>query len=345
MATVFFDYLYALWGYWWLLVMGIAMPVPDLYQWLHPGGKEFVVPYKIRLSIALLAVVLAQFLAYRDANRNLSLVIDEKRAFSIDNNALGRANGELERKLASLEQELHDARLAATLAPPAIEQRPPYSEDQQRATIQRELGALLSEGRKLADCYKAPAGRVATENEKHELESWEQRAYGRLAASVNPNMLSTFTRANENVSVANGQENWLRTFCWATRQHVDALEQIMAQEFSPKLSEAERQRRATAQVEIGKVLGEGQRLYNEKCATSQENPQTISGTEAALSAISEWEGRALSVVAGNVGPRSMEEWEQAENELPGRQANLQQRCQQLNARLFALRNIVRLAGK
>jgi cell division protein FtsB len=82
------DNLRAMLPYWWVLVVGGAMALSDLYRWHWPDGKEIRMPHWLRLTISLLALVLAQFLAYRDEGKNLARVVEEKREFSIRNDAL-----------------------------------------------------------------------------------------------------------------------------------------------------------------------------------------------------------------------------------------------------------------
>lgn len=64
------------------------MALSDLYKWHWPDGKEFRLPHWLRLAISIVALLLAQFLAYRDQGKNLARVIEEKRELSIVNDAL-----------------------------------------------------------------------------------------------------------------------------------------------------------------------------------------------------------------------------------------------------------------
>ena len=206
-----------------------------------------------------------------------------------------------------------------------------------RADAQRELGSLLSEGMKLTECYNAKAGQIATQQQIDALADWEQRARASVAENVTPSLLDELD-AQGSISVEKGQESWLSTHCWATRMRVFGLRQVMAKEFTPAVSDAEQQRRASARAELGTVLGRGNQLYQKYCTA----PDVIA--IEAYSAISDWEGQALSVVAGKVGPEGMEQWERADHEFLSPPANLQQKCQQLNMRLFALANVVRIAA-
>ncbi len=59
------------------------MPLRNIYKWLHPRHKELEIPHWVRLGSVLAALFLAQFLAYQNSARNLAIVIEEKRQFSM----------------------------------------------------------------------------------------------------------------------------------------------------------------------------------------------------------------------------------------------------------------------
>jgi len=99
--------------YWWVLVVGGALAVSDLYNWHRPEGKEFRIPHSWRLTISVAAIVLAQFLAYRDQGENLAKVIDEKRELSIQNDTLRRQRDSENSENARLTDE--NARLKAQI--------------------------------------------------------------------------------------------------------------------------------------------------------------------------------------------------------------------------------------
>jgi len=82
------DNLRAVASYWWVVLVGIVMPFLDLVKFLHPKNREFRLHPSLRIGIAALAIVIAEVLAYRDQEKNLSAVIGEKRQLSIQNNAL-----------------------------------------------------------------------------------------------------------------------------------------------------------------------------------------------------------------------------------------------------------------
>ncbi len=70
------------------------MPLPEIYKVLHPKGKQLDIPYQWRIAIIIAVVFVAQFLAYRDASKNLAQVVVEKQQLSSrsydDNVALGQ---------------------------------------------------------------------------------------------------------------------------------------------------------------------------------------------------------------------------------------------------------------
>jgi hypothetical protein len=82
------DNIRAVFAYWWVILVGVIMPFLDLLKFLHPKSKEFRFPHWARIGIAALAIVIAELLAYRNQERNLVIVIEEKRHLSIEKNAL-----------------------------------------------------------------------------------------------------------------------------------------------------------------------------------------------------------------------------------------------------------------
>jgi hypothetical protein len=264
------------------------------------------------------------------------------------NAALGSERTALRSEIQSLKNQnsVKDEMLTALRnAPPKVNAGPskvvtvaPEFVARHRADAQRELGSLLSEGMKLTECYNAKAGQVATQQEIEALTDWEQRARASVAENVTPSLLDEFD-GQGNVSVEKGHENWLSTYCWATRMRVFGLRSVMAKEFSPVLSEAEQQRQAQARAELGNMLGRGKQLYQKYCTTPTAIPAE------ANTAIAEWEGQALSIVAGKIGPEGMEQWEQADHEFPSEPTTLQQKCQKLDERLRGLGNVIRLAAR
>lgn len=86
MITTLKDYFLAVLRYWWALVPGVVMVCSDLATWHRK--KEFHIPLGVRLAITGCAVLLAQFLAYRNQASNLTTAVEEKRELSISNNAL-----------------------------------------------------------------------------------------------------------------------------------------------------------------------------------------------------------------------------------------------------------------
>ena len=338
LRLIVWDYVAAVAAYYWLLLPG-AITLLEVYNWHSHDRWKLKLPRWARLLIALTMLMVAQFLAYRNALKNLSNVVDDKRGLSVANDALVRRGHELDQQLAIVQQELHDAQLTAGLKQPTVIQQTPEFAAKRRAEAQAELGRLLADGLKLTECYGARDGLIATPAQSQSLKAWEDTTYAALARDVPPRLLPQFGSAS--ISVTAGEEKWLRTLCWATRSKVFDLQQIMAESFSPALTEPELQRRARTRADLGKVLGEGQLLYDEHCAAiSGDNPETPTSLNEEITA---WEGSALSVVVAGVGTKGVEQWDQAGNSYPGRQKRLQQRCGQLNMRLLALRNILRLS--
>jgi hypothetical protein len=104
------DYGHAVLPYWWVVVVGGVMALSDLYKFHLPEGKEFKLPDWARLGISVGAVMLAQFLAYRDSIRNLSQVIEERRQLSIQINTCTDTLRQRDIELASSKQEQDDLR-------------------------------------------------------------------------------------------------------------------------------------------------------------------------------------------------------------------------------------------
>jgi hypothetical protein len=76
------DYLLGIIAYWWALLPGVVMPLPDIYKWLHPKHRELRIPHGLRIGSVVAALFLAQFLVYRNSERNLTNVIEEKQELS-----------------------------------------------------------------------------------------------------------------------------------------------------------------------------------------------------------------------------------------------------------------------
>ena len=51
------DNLRAVASYWWVVLVGVIMPLLDLLTFLHPKSKEFRLPHWGRIGIAALAIV------------------------------------------------------------------------------------------------------------------------------------------------------------------------------------------------------------------------------------------------------------------------------------------------
>ena len=92
--SVGWDYVSAIFHYWWILVVGVLMPLPEIYKVLHPKGKQLDIPYPWRIAIVIAVVFVARFLAYKDASKNLAQAVAEKQHLSSrsydDNVVLGQ---------------------------------------------------------------------------------------------------------------------------------------------------------------------------------------------------------------------------------------------------------------
>jgi hypothetical protein len=126
------EYARITFSYWWLLLVGGVMLLPDIYKFLHPTGKEINFPKWVRWSAAFICLSLAQFLAYRNQAMNLATVIEEKRQKVIENNSLiaqfqNQSNNleQVRQKVKDLEGQIknHPTKGGATVqAPNAIQQ-------------------------------------------------------------------------------------------------------------------------------------------------------------------------------------------------------------------------------
>jgi hypothetical protein len=88
MLGILKDNLYAVAAYWWVIVVGVVMPFLDLLKFLHPTKHwEFKLHPSLRIAIAALALIIAEFLAYKDQASNLAAVIEAKRQLSMQLNS------------------------------------------------------------------------------------------------------------------------------------------------------------------------------------------------------------------------------------------------------------------
>jgi hypothetical protein len=77
------EYIQVILPYWWALFPGVVMVLPEIYKWVHPQRKELEIPHWIRVTSVIVAISLVQFLAYRNSQKNLATVIEEKRQLSV----------------------------------------------------------------------------------------------------------------------------------------------------------------------------------------------------------------------------------------------------------------------
>lgn len=93
------EYVWTVGSYWWVIVPGALMPLRDVFNVLKRLGNT---PRWIELAVVFACLSVAQFLAYRNAVRNLYVVIEEKSQFSIKINDLNQQLAEVQKKLAAL---------------------------------------------------------------------------------------------------------------------------------------------------------------------------------------------------------------------------------------------------
>jgi len=115
-----FDYGRALSAYWWAIVLGIVMLLVDVLKW---RGRQSKVPMWLKLTLAISAFSLAQFLAYRDsmldyewARRERSEAIDERDELKLE---VGHQRAKLEEKnnLIRSPQNLINEKIVSSLEP------------------------------------------------------------------------------------------------------------------------------------------------------------------------------------------------------------------------------------
>jgi len=85
MLDILRQYFFGIIHYWWLLMFGLLGAANTAYKWFHPDRKDLPIPHWIRVYSAIGALLIAQFLLYRNSIRNLDAVILEKQNCSSDN--------------------------------------------------------------------------------------------------------------------------------------------------------------------------------------------------------------------------------------------------------------------
>ena len=161
MGTIIWDYLRAVIHYWWLIVPGLAMPLSNIWRWHHPERKELPIPLWIRVGIASGALILAQFLAYRDSIKNLSQVIIEKRDSYSRNAQLTQDVSDKKAEVEQLKQQVHglQEQLAGkpkvitrnVQVPVQVPSAETTEEKQRRQAIRNTLSKFMLRGAALRD--------------------------------------------------------------------------------------------------------------------------------------------------------------------------------------------------
>jgi hypothetical protein len=85
MLDILRQYFFGIIHYWWLLMFGLLGAANTAYKWFHPDRKDLPIPHWIRVYFAIGALLIAQFLLYRDSIKNLGAVILEKQSCNSDN--------------------------------------------------------------------------------------------------------------------------------------------------------------------------------------------------------------------------------------------------------------------
>src|SRR5260370_7421838 len=71
-------YLRVVIAYWWALLPGLVLPLIDVAQFHRAEEKKIKIPPRVRSTVMLAALMVAQFLAYRNSIQNLSTLLKEK---------------------------------------------------------------------------------------------------------------------------------------------------------------------------------------------------------------------------------------------------------------------------
>ncbi len=112
------DYGHALFAYWWAILAGIAVPFVDVLKW---RGREFWAPTWLKITLAISAFSVAQFLAYRDSMLDLERARHERSDAVGDRSELklevARQQAKLEEKdnLIQLQQNLINEKIVSSL--------------------------------------------------------------------------------------------------------------------------------------------------------------------------------------------------------------------------------------
>jgi len=130
------KYLLGIVAYWWALLPGIVMPLPDIYRWPHPKHKELRISHGTRMASVVIALFLAQFLVYRNSERNLANVINEKQELSSQACSLNRQLEDQTHRLQVSEQKL--ATLTRPESPNSLRRRTLHLADELEAFVEKE---------------------------------------------------------------------------------------------------------------------------------------------------------------------------------------------------------------
>jgi len=118
-------YLRVVIAYWWALLPGLVMPLIDAAQFHRAEEKKIKIPPRVRSTVMLAALMVAQFLAYRNSIQNLSTVIEEKRRESITINSMSATSQNQDSQISALKQRVKDLeqagqRIVIRALPPAL---------------------------------------------------------------------------------------------------------------------------------------------------------------------------------------------------------------------------------
>src|SRR6266478_6213997 len=118
-------YLRVVIGYWWALLPGLVLPLIDVAQFHRAEEKKIKIPPRVRSTVMLAALMVAQFLAYRNSIQNLSTVVEEKRQESITINSMRATTQDEDSQISALKQRVKDLeqagqRIITRALPPAL---------------------------------------------------------------------------------------------------------------------------------------------------------------------------------------------------------------------------------
>jgi hypothetical protein len=155
-------YLHTVIAYWWALLPGVLIPLTDLINWPLAEDKKINIPPWLKLVVVMGALMVAQFLAYRNSIQNLSVIIEEKKQQSITINSLQDTTTNQNSQTTALKQRVTDleqagSRVVTRALPPAlsytIQPLPPQGDNKRvsveitsNVPLQQPMFAVICDG-------------------------------------------------------------------------------------------------------------------------------------------------------------------------------------------------------